>query len=408
MHMTRREFIKTGSLSLLLVALSGPLGLLEWEKKAHAATSGNVLVVLQLSGGNDGLNTVVPYTVGAYYDNRPSLALQPGEVLALDNQFGLHPSLIGLKSLWDQNKLAIINGVGYANPDRSHFRSQDIWQSAVPDRIDMSTGWLGRYHDLLPDSERHPLSGMSIGSSSKIYYSKRTDVPQLQDVATYQLLLRANVQSEMDRRRIAFENMYLPTGTIEPGALTTVRMKGNTAVQSSKVIQSNVPSTVTGYPNSHIGKQLSLIAALIGSGTGTRTFFTETGNFDDHTYEKGNHAKVLTDVDSSLTAFWNDLTQRGIADRVTVLIYSEFGRRPKENASSGTDHGTAAPVLILGNSVQGGLYGQMPSLTTLDIYGDLKYTVDFRSVYATLLDRWLGMPSFDVLGGTFENVPYLL
>lgn len=408
MHMTRREFIKTGSLSLLLVALSGPLGLLEWEKKAQAASSDNVLVVLQMSGGNDGLNTVVPYTVGAYYDNRPSLALQPGEVLALDNQFGFHPSLIGLKSLWDQNKLAIINGVGYANPDRSHFRSQDIWQSAVPDRIDMTTGWLGRYHDLLPDSERHPLSGMSIGSSSKIYYSKRTDVPQLQDVATYQLLLRANVQSEMDRRRVAFENMYLPTGTTEPGSLSTVRMKGNTAVQSSKVIQSNVPSTVTGYPTSPIGKQLSLIAALIGAGTGTRTFFTEAGNFDDHTYEKGNHAKVLTDVDSSLTAFWNDLTQRGIADRVTVLIYSEFGRRPKENASSGTDHGTAAPVLILGNSVQGGLYGQMPSLTNLDIYGDLKYTVDFRSVYATLLDRWLGMPSFDVLGGTFENVPYLL
>ncbi|PWK11341.1 DUF1501 domain-containing protein [Tumebacillus permanentifrigoris] len=407
MNITRRDFVVKGGMGLLALGLAGPLGLLDWDQHiASAAAQDNILVVIQLSGGNDGLNTVVPYSTGAYYDNRPTLAIAQKDALHLDNNLGLHPSLPNLKKLYDSGNLAIINGVGYPNPNRSHFRSMEIWQTAAPDKLDEQTGWLGRYLDLTTNAAKNPVAAVTVGPGSKIFLAKNNDAPGVTHLDTFKLILRKAKGADRLRRQDAFFKLYdKPT---EP-TLILPTAKGHTAIQSSNTIQSVVKSATAGtsYPeNSAFGDNLELIAQLVSSGLGTRTYFSMLDGFDDHSHEKDEHARGLKELDSALSAFYNDLVQRNVANRVTILVYSEFGRRVKENASNGTDHGTAGPVFVIGPQVQGGLYGQLPSLTQLDS-GDLKYQVDFRSVYSTLLDKWLKAPSKDVLGGSFENLKFL-
>ncbi|MBL0386395.1 DUF1501 domain-containing protein [Tumebacillus sp. ITR2] len=410
MSITRRDFVVKGGLGLLALGLTGPLGLLEWDKHiaqiASAATPDNILVVVQLSGGNDGLNTVIPHAQGVYYDNRPSLAIEQKNALHLDKNFGLHPSLTNLKKIYDGGKLAILNGVGYPNPNRSHFRSMEIWQTAVPDKLDVQTGWLGRYLDLTTTSDKNPVAALTVGAGSKVFLAKKNDAPMITYPDMFKLVVRKASVTDKQRRLEAFTNMY--TKTPDP-LLSLVTAKGKTAIKASDKIQSapRLTTSSSGYPaGSAFGNHLELIAQFIGAGLPTRTYFTMLDGFDDHSNEKDEHALALKEFDNALGAFYDDLVKRGVANRVTVLVYSEFGRRVKENASNGTDHGTAGPVFVLGQGVKGGLYGQMPSLTQLDS-GDLKYTVDFRSVYSTLLDKWLNAPSKDVLGSSFETLKFL-
>lgn len=408
MNITRRDFVVKGGMGLLALGLAGPLGLLEWDQHfvASAAALDNILIVVQLSGGNDGLNTVVPYSTGAYYDNRPTLAVKQQDALHLDKNLGLHPSLTNLKKLYDSGKLAIINGVGYPNPNRSHFRSMEIWQTAAPDKLDVQTGWLGRYLDLTTSAAKNPVAAVSVGPGSKIFLAKNNDAPGITDLTTFQLILRKATATDRIRRQEAFASLYAKPAD---ASLALPTGKGSTAIRSSSNIQALVKSAApgTGYPeNSAFGDHLELIAQLISAGLNTRTYFTMLDGFDDHSKEKDDHARVLKELDGALSAFYNDLVKRNVANRVTILVYSEFGRRVRENASAGTDHGTAGPVFVIGPKVKGGLYGQMPSLTQLD-NGDLKYNVDFRSVYSTLLDNWLKASSKDVLGGSFENLKFL-
>jgi len=404
MNMTRREFIKQGGMSLLLLSLAGPLGLLDFNKAAHAAGTGNALVVIQLTGGNDGLNTVVPYTNPAYYDNRPSLALPAGSVRPLNAALGLHPSLSGLQALYGQGKLAIINGVGYPEPSHSHARSKEIWQTASLDST-VKTGWLGRYLDGMPAPLPNALPALAVGRGSKIFSAQNHHVPVINNVNEFQMMLKATT-NERAQQMQALQQMYAGTG--DDPMLQLVRAKGAAALSASNLAKAQLVHAAPsgGYPQSALASHLQLISRFIATTNGNSTYFTQLDGFDLHTNALASHANLLSELDSAISAFYADLMAQNAADRVTVLIYSEFGRRLKEHGG-GTDHGTAGPVFVLGGSVKGGLYGEMPSLTQLDAFGDLIHTVDFRSVYATLLDKWLQAPSSTILGGSYPTLNFL-
>lgn len=407
MDLTRRDFLIKGSAALFIASIAGPLGLWEWNQvqRGRASVNRPILVVVQMSGGNDGLNTVIPYANGVYYDSRPSLAIGQDEVLRIDSALGLHPSLNGLKQLYDRGKLAIVNGVGYPNPNRSHFRSMEIWQTAVPDK-NADTGWLGRYLDATQSGTGNLVAGLTVGTPAKIFLSKQIDAPVIESVANFRLKVRG-AREEQRRRLEAFRQMY---GTAEIPALQVVAEKGMHALQASELIETHASEPKPGvkYPaSSKFADHLQLIAELMGSGLATSVYFTQIGGFDDHAREKADHARLLQEFDQGISAFYADLENRGLADRAVVLMYSEFGRRLKENASGGTDHGTAGPVFVLGEKVKGGMYGEMPRLSDLDENGNLKYRLDFRSLYSTVLEDWMRAPAQEIVGGNFERLPLI-
>lgn len=411
MDASRRDFLKKGGFGMLMLSMAGPLAAVQEglaAKPAAASGAGNVLVVLQLSGGNDALNTVAPYGMGAYYDSRPGLAIPQKDVLRLDNKLGLHPFLKEIKKLYDRKQVAVINGVGYPNPNRSHFRSLEIWQTGVPERSDLETGWVGRYLDETQKRGENPLAALAIGWESKILLAKHINAPTIIDVNNFKLLMRERTSAQEQASRLeAFRSLY---GAGDAGVLADVRSKGQAALDTADLVQGKLVSIrkSEGYPkSSRLTAQLSLIAQLIEANLGTRVFVAEMSNFDDHAREKELHGGLLRELDGTIGAFFADLEARKLGDRVTMVLFSEFGRRVRENASGGTDHGTAGTMLVIGNKVRGGLYGEMPSLTSLDIHGDQKYAVDFRSVYATLLERWLHAPSQDILGRRFEQLTFL-
>ncbi|MET9224509.1 DUF1501 domain-containing protein [Lentzea sp. NPDC003310] len=389
--LTRRRF-----LTLSGVTAAGALAFgatrVNWDDLMKAASddpldaSQGVLVVVTLYGGNDGLNTVVPAEDRAYQDARPDLAYEPGEVLGLGEGLGLNPGLKGLKQLWDDRGLAIVRGVGYAQPDHSHFRSMAIWQTASP-RTSVPSGWLGRWLDetagddplralslepLLPPmlaGERtaaasFPLSGLKLPSGA------------LGDAFT--ALGQASDGEEHWQARVARSIADLRhTATTLTGS-----PEGGKLPDDDPDEQRDKGSSAGG--GGALGAQLDVVARLIEAGAPCRVYSASLGGFDTHSDERATQQRLLSELDAALTPF-----VRRVGKRATVLVYSEFGRRVRANASDGTDHGTAGPVFLLGAGVQGGFHGAQPSLTDLDD-GDLKQTTDFRDVYATLLDRVLG------------------
>ncbi|GGI45823.1 hypothetical protein GCM10008018_14050 [Paenibacillus marchantiophytorum] len=399
MKLTRRDFLMKGTamfatlgLGEVLLPTSGPLfaqsagGLIDEEK---------VLVVVQLDGGNDALNTLIPYGQGLYYDNRKTLAYKQSEVLTLNNQMGLHPKLVNLKRFYDTKKLAIVQGVGYPQPSRSHFRSTAIWQTAIPETISTS-GWLARYVESSLTGNKNPLRAMQM--AGKGAFESRTFRPG--SIGGYEILAGDN------RINQTFKEIYAtPSNNIE--SLRVVCQYGRDAEQSSKAIQMMLGNYVAGvkYPDHGFAGTLQGITRLLAGKSGTRVFHTQLAGFDDHNNEKEQHAALLEVFDQSLGAFYEDLEKHGLANKVAVMVYSEFGRRVKENGNLGTDHGAAGLVFVLGGQVKGGLYGAYPSLSDLD-EGDLKYQVDFRSVYSTILDSWLKGDTQSVLGRTYENLKF--
>ncbi|WP_281889705.1 DUF1501 domain-containing protein [Paenibacillus sp. YYML68] len=415
MKINRRQFLAGGTAFVAaLTAGAWSLSNGTWLPKAqggqaHAASgsaSGRqpVLVILQLAGGNDGLNTVIPYGQGAYFDARPTLAYAEKDVLALNGGLGLHPSLTGLKKRWDEGKLAIVQGTGYPQPNRSHFRSKDIWQTAVAERVETS-GWIGRYMQTELAADPNPLKAIEIGKlSSKALKSGQVSAPLLQSIETYQWLNPNTSSEEKNRLARAFQSMYGLQLTNTKIRVTADRgADAYASVEAIQSLSSKYQETVT-YPDTAFAADLQLIVKLLSSGAGTRVFWAELDGFDDHADERGQHADLLKEYDEAVSAFYDDLQSHGLADDVVVMTYSEFGRRVKENGSGGTDHGAAAPVFVLGGRVKGGLYGEYPSLTRLDSNGDLTYNVDFRSIYASMLDDWLGADSKDVLGARYETI----
>lgn len=396
---------------------------------------GKILVVVQLSGGNDGLNTVVPFADDAYHRARGALAIARDRVLKIDDYLGLHPNLAPVKSLFDDGKLAIVQGVGYPNPNRSHFRSMDIWHSARPDSEIVTSGWLGRYFDNTCNGA-DPHVGVSLGETSPLAMQGERITPLAFDKPeSYRYAgaeadrfkkLNSPVNAPATQPAVAEPAAPMPTGrhrarhgrgsTPAPAeqqvAGSTLEFLTRTAMDAQlssdqilRITREHNPAGIS-YPGGNFGQGLRTIAAMIRGGLPTRVYYVSLGGFDTHAAQAGRHDQLMQQFAQGVAAFWADLKQQKNDQRVLMMSFSEFGRRVAVNASGGTDHGAAAPLLLMGPAIKTGIVGRHPSLTDLDS-GDLKFGIDFRSVYATLLEQWLDAPSKPILGQQFKTLGVL-
>lgn len=376
----------------------------------NSSPSDRILVLVQLAGGNDGLNTVVPYQDAAYHDARPTLRQDSG-VLALNNEVGLHPNLKALKRNWDTGRLAVVQGVGYPNPNLSHFASMSIWETATV-QGGFGDGWLGRYLNYLDqvgESPNHALEGVSAGSLVPPEMRAKSPVMTLQSLKNFRIRPVGEHGTQVDAENPLLK-MY---GSFRGAAPAPYAALFDSTLQQALQASHALQATDAGYQpkatyptGSPIASSLRLIAETIVSGLGVRVAHVTLGGFDNHAREKAVHDRLLLELDQALDAFLQDLSGHGLGDTVLVMTWSEFGRRVSENGSAGTDHGTAAPMFLLGSAVHGGLYGEAPSLTSL-LNGNLKFTTDFRSVYASVLQDYLKAPASDLLGANFETLPLL-
>jgi uncharacterized protein (DUF1501 family) len=405
--LTRRDFLASGLLSTA-VGITVPAVL---AKGVLAATNDGihndrVLVVLQLGGGNDGLNTVVPYADPAYAAARPTIGIAGDKVLRIDDRVGLNPVLTGLKSLYDAGRVAIVQGVGYDHPTYSHFEGLYVWEHADPRRL-QTDGWLGRLLASQLDSQGHPLAGCALGQASTPAELRATgaQVSVVDSAATYR------IQGGMGRE-VATGALYRTTpgiyGALFDQALSTAK-SGIAALQDSSkytpAVAYTPKSTVYGSKND-LASALQLTAQMIVTQPSVKICHVVLGGFDTHQQEDTRQTALLAYVDAAVSAFMQDLEAHGQADRVVLMTWSEFGRRVDENGSRGTDHGAASCLFLAGPAVKGGVVGKHPSLADLGD-GDLKHHTDFRQVYATLLDGWLGCDSKAVLGTKWGHVKEL-
>lgn len=434
---TRRAFLRrtvlAGALTWTVPSfLANTFSVLQAEAadRATQAVTGRdstILVILQMAGGNDGINTVIPHGSDFYYRARTRIGIPADHVLKLNQQVGFHPSLTGFKALYDQGHLAVVQGVGYPNPNRSHFRSTEIWQTASDSNKVENHGWLGRYFDnTCPGCD--PTIGVNIGRQMpEAFAGKVPKCISLENPRNYRFISsdhRGRGQSE-DMMERSYRELNEPDG-YEAGdsGATIASLRGHARRPESAMdflertaldaqLSSDEIRTVAGrtqnhasYPASELGHALMLVAKLIGGGLPTRVFYVSQGGYDTHTNQAATHARLLKDLGDSVKAFCDDMKFQGNLGRVLVMTFSEFGRRVSDNASGGTDHGAAAPLFIVGNRVKAGLLGRYPSLAPADLFeGDLVHTVDFRSVYAAVLENWLRTKSVPVLGRRFEPLP---
>jgi uncharacterized protein (DUF1501 family) len=379
------------------------------ESAAYGAeTKGErILVVVQLSGGNDGLNTVVPYTDETYRKLRPSLAVGDGAVLKIDGQFGLHPNLSGFSTLLENRQLAILQGIGYPNPNRSHFESMDIWHSARTKADDRKLGWLGRAFDgrAAEFAAAGDPPAMHLGDEVQPLALTARDVPSPSIRSLDQFKLETGGD---DKLRTAIQTAASAPRAGSNDLLKFVQTRTTSALEVSRRIEASGQNykTSVAYPGTPLAEKLKRIAQLIDAGLGTRVYYVALDGFDTHSDQAAAHAGLLTQLGGALAAFAEDLQAHSHLDRVATLVFSEFGRRVDENASRGTDHGAAAPVFVVGNQVKSGLIGKHPSFTDLED-GDIRFHTDFRAVYAALLENWLGWPAAPVLGEEFKPVDLL-
>ena len=366
-----------------------------------------VLVMIQLAGGNDGLRTVIPLQDARLHDLRPTLsAASVSGALPLDAEFGLHTRLGGIKALWDQGRVAVVHGVGYPNPSYSHFESIRVWETADPSRRQLD-GWLGRTLARDYDTAGHPLTGCACGATSTpgMMRDVKSTVAVIQDRQSYGFAaedLQAIVGS-----------VYRETPGIY-GALfdTTVAALQSTVAELDQTLPTpeNGPDAPPSYsqdPSNQLAQALKLGAQLIIAGTGIRLLHVTLDGFDTHYAERDPHDQLMGFLDESVSGFYADLAQHGLASNVLLATWSEFGRRPGENVAGGTDHGSAAPLLLVGDPVRGGLYGHPPDLGRLDDDGNVTYTVDFRSVYQEILEVHFGTEALEILGARFEHLGFL-
>lgn len=367
--------------------------------------AGRTLIIIQMAGGNDGLNTVVPYQDSLYHSARPTLGLKPDEVVVLNDQLGLHQALKDLKPIWDQGRLAIVQGIGYDHPSLSHFQAMDIWQSADP-TASRHIGWLSRIVEGAVDSQGHPIGAMALGPSLPPALCCPPVPPTVvNEPASYRLMTDSRYPQISTSREDTLRRLYASYSAPAPYAAlleSTAESTATSTIFVQQVVSGYHPAV--SYPASPLADGLKLFAALIAGGTGLRIGYILLGSFDTHADQRPHQEKLLQTLSTSLAAFYGDLAAQGKADQALVLTWSEFGRRLAENASGGTDHGTAAPIFILGGKVKGGWYGEPPDLKNLD-NGNLKFAVDFRSVYATVLEQWLQADSNAVLGARFNTLP---
>ena len=376
------------------------------EQPSSSAPMGDrTLVVVQMAGGNDGLNTVVPANDHRYYALRGSLAIPQNEVLPIDGEAGFHPSLTAFKELWDENVLAVVEGVGYPDQSFSHFKSMDIWQTAQTGRTDYE-GWLGRYLEGIAEEQEDAfLALVADKRMPRSMVTPNVAVPLVESVDAYKLQDDPRNAWNRQARTSALLRLYASA----PGATRFGALLDNTlqaAQRSSDVVQQAHAryEPAVEYGESGFAQGLRLIAEVIDAGFGLRVGHVKIGGFDTHAAQEGRHEGLLAETAEAMLAFYRDLQAHGHANDVVMMTWSEFGRRVTGNASEGTDHGSAGPMFVAGAPVAGGLYGERPSLASLD-RNNLRFTTDFRQVYASVLEGWLGAPSEAVLGGRFERLP---
>ena len=370
-----------------------------------------VLAVMSLSGGNDGLNTIIPYNDPHYRDYRQSLGIPEDQIIPITDQLGFHPALAALKKYWDEGHLAIIQGIGYPNGSLSHFRSMDIWATCEPDELGL-TGWLGSViQDVDPNGE-NVLTGVNFGRGLPRSLAKEgVAVASVGDLGSYGLLTEIGAEAQRTEALDLFGRMYAPA--IGQGAVDDyIRRTGIEALKGADILTTapGMYKSEVEYASSAIGGYLRDMAQVHNAEFGTRVLFTTApyNIFDTHANQAVGHANLLQDVAVNVDSFMSDIRQLGKSDNVTLFFYSEFGRRAMDNGS-GTDHGTGGVAFVLGDHVKGGLYGEYPSLepNKLEDGGNLQHNVDFRSVYTTLLDQWMGLDAKAIVGGNFEPVPFL-
>jgi len=396
--LSRRAFLKSSA--LLALAPTVPGFLARTARAARPELDGRILVVIQLDGGNDGVNTVVPFADDGYAKHRKLLRLPTPQLIKVNDRVGLHPSMTGAGKLLESSRLAIVQGVGYPNPNRSHFESMAIWHTARFDPEERNgQGWLGRALDgqERPDVSRPDsvfVGGAQLPTALRGRKCVASALTRPED-----FVLAPEVKAKPGSDAAAQEDLaaFVRRATLD--AYTT-------ADRMAEVIRGKDDGA--GYPATELARELRLMARLIKTGLGARVYYTRQSGYDTHSAQLGTHAALLGELAGAMQAFLDDLAAARLADRVVVLTFSEFGRTVQENGSAGTDHGTAGPVLAAGPAVKPGLVGPSPSLLELDAkHGDLKMGLDFRRVYATLLEEWLGVPSKRALAGEFERLPLL-
>ncbi len=418
MNATRREFLRASLAGGTLVSwgLTVPAFL---SRTAAAAPTANqpeakdtILVVVQLTGGNDGLNTVIPYADDEYGKLRPTLRQSRSQIKKINDHVGLHPSMNGLAGLLQDQALCVVQGVGYPNPSQSHFRSMDIWQAASTAPT-LSEGWIGRALKSIPATGSFHLADAN-DSAPLALSGAPMRVPSITSLEDFQLRTTAASGADKKEQRTIIESAAKPPsasppklgGDIEggqPGLLDFVKRTAVNTYDSSRRLREIGKNyqPKAAYPNSALAGRLKLAAQLIDADLGARIFYVAIDGFDTHANQAVAHANLLRELSDAMTAFYKDLAARGHKDRLLLMTFSEFGRRAKENGSKGTDHGSAAPMLLVGGKVKAGAVGDHPSLTKLEM-GNLKHHIDFRQVYAAVLDKWLGVSSKEVLGGAFQ------
>ncbi|HVC92393.1 MAG TPA: DUF1501 domain-containing protein [Pirellulales bacterium] len=396
---SRREFLKTSS--LIALAPSVPAFLARTARAAEVAGDRRVLVVVQLDGGNDGINTVVPFADEGYAKHRWQLRLPADALLKLDDETALHPAMKAAAGLWEDRRLAIVRGVGYPNPNRSHDVSMAIWHTARFDPEEHTGyGWLGRALDGAAPVAGAP-AAMLIGNQSPpaALRGRRATSAALASLEDLNLADRPVAEGR-------------PEGVVPDNAAPVddvadfIRRSTLDAYATADRLRelSGGRGAAGGYPATGLGRKLELVARLLKAGFETRVFYAAQGGYDTHSVQLATHADLLREFSGAVRAFLDDLAAAELAERVVLLAFSEFGRRVEENASLGTDHGTAGPVFLAGPKVQGGFVGEAPKLLDLED-GDLRWSLDFRRVYATVLENWLGLGAEAALGGRFEKLP---
>ena len=362
------------------------------------------LIVIQLSGGNDYLNTVIPYSEGKYYDYRSTVNIPQNKVIPIDDHYGFNPSMGPVKSLWDEGKVAIINGIGYQNPNRSHFRSMDIWHTAEPDSIGKE-GWLGRaIRDIDPQGE-NVLTGINFGRGlPRALACPGVSVASVGDLDTYGLF--PDVQDE-ERRMFtleAFSKMYGGAAGRDP-MMELLGQTGQDALQGADILRAApaMYSSSVEYAPASLAQNVKSISQVFHANVGARVLYTQHGPFDTHAGELISHAKLWDEVAGAVGCLMDDLKEHGTENDASILIFSEFGRRIQDNGS-GSDHGSGGVAFMIGGAVNGGTYGEYPSLAEAEqIEGDLRSNNDFRSVYTGILEDWLGLDAAPIVNGQFEK-----
>lgn len=367
----------------------------------------NILVVLELTGGNDGLNTVIPYADDLYHKARPTLRQTGSQVIRLDDHVGLNSAMRGLRPLWDQGHLAVVQGVGYPNPQRSHFESMDIWQTADPRGAAVSSGWLGRTATIADNrSGGVPILHLGEGRPLAVEGAPAGGAVSVGDQASFRLAMDGPEDEQQARRRLLADLADPSTNENEEsaGLASFVRRRQVQTLSAVETMRELLegPGAVTSFGDG-LTRKLQLVAGLIARGFGTRLFYVSLEGFDTHANQGPLQGGLLGELANSVAGFFQTLKTTGHDRRVRLLTFSEFGRRVRENGSRGTDHGAASCLFVAGPSVKGGVVGKHPSLSDLDD-DDLRYHTDFRRVYATLLDGWLGCDSNVVLGGRWDHV----